>query len=353
MPERKELKTGRRHRRSRRRVSRANHSKQRGRGVSESHAEKYLENSKRKAFKLLQNDGIISKKSKNAIKQGLKEDPHVRFIVHILKMLVNVENKAALCAGPHIRAVEDLGRAEPLLLRTTRAAISKSAKGRLNPEAASLAITEPLRQLLLSTRMKNACEDKDGIVTRIREDVRRRWKNMQRLMPNDSAIWKKLSNADPAFIESLEAAVNRSWKTVLLAALVMGGAIGTRVTADKLRRDPVLREELYAAAAGHGDVMAKKQTAGVANVSEAARRVVGATPSPQPAHSFLWRHAHALLSVAGVGILIKLLSGSYASSAEGTNAHGTENSASQVEPLESQALAPHYYPSAPPPDTLD
>lgn len=298
------------------------HAEQRGRGVSESHLLRYKKHAKAKASELLRHEGLLSQHAQKAIEQGACEDADVRVIAHILKILVNVENKAALCAGPHICPVEDLKKAEPLLMRETRASMSQSARNSLDSDKAALTIVKPLEHFLHSRGMRDACEDKDGVVERMRQDVRRRWKDMLRLRPRAENVWKQLARADPAFAASIDAAASRSWKTLLLTALAMGGVVGAGFSAEKLRQDPKLRAKLYAAATEGvanaqqqltqhtADVAGRLRKAGGtegANIAQAARRLAGATPAPKVDQSWISRNSRVLLTTLGGSALLLAL----------------------------------------------
>ena len=181
---------------------------QRGPGVTDDMTKTTRSNAQTAASELLHVSGLRS----------TTKEADVAFINHISQILVNSETKAELCAGPIALPANDL-------MRATCAAISRSAKNRLDPAAAATEITAPLGDLLDSPTMKASCKDKAGILSIIREDVRVRWKIMLQMENTCQNLWNKLANSDLTFTKSLDRVAARSWrKTVALAGIKLGAA---------------------------------------------------------------------------------------------------------------------------------
>jgi hypothetical protein len=271
--------------------------------VSESDLSKYQRYAKGEASELLRKEGLLPDRVEKAITRGEAEDEDVQLYEHVLKILVNAMRKARLCAGPRVLAAKDPEDAALQMMRATRAAMSRSAKKQLGPDRAALVITEPLQSFLHSKAMRDACEDKDGIMQRMRRDVRRRWKEMLDLRSGAERAWRALEREDPAFASSIDEVAVQSWKTLLLTALAMGGAAAAGISAEKLRRKSELRAKLHAAAAGARHRNAAARSPESASIAEAAEQLL----ERQPTESWLSRSARTLLGALGAGTLLLAL----------------------------------------------
>ena len=326
-----------------------------GPGTEGAHVEPYMQFATRHAARKLVDLGMLP------FDGDARRGAEARLAAHLVKILVNVETKAALCAGPQVLAAERLRRATPLLLQDTLAAMSQSAMQQLDDRDAARQITKPLKKFLFSRRMKHTCADKQGLLRRVRDDVRARWENMLQLKQDCGPAWDRLSAAAPAYTSAVRRASRRSWKRLLLAAIRMGGAVALasgalvarealRGRADSKERPPgsAVVGNLGAAASNVGDALAaaskvgdavaskvgdalaaasKVGDAAASKVGDAAASKVGAAVAskvgdagaskvgdagaskvrPQKALSFLRRNARELAAASSVAVLLQLL----------------------------------------------
>ena len=318
-----------------------------GPGTEGAHVEPYMQFATRHAARKLVDLGMLP------FDGDARRGAEARLAAHLVKILVNVETKAALCAGPQVLAAERLRRATPLLLQDTLAAMSQSAMQQLDDRDAARQITKPLKKFLFSRRMKHTCADKQGLLRRVRDDVRARWENMLQLKQDCGPAWDRLSAAAPAYTSAVRRASRRSWKRLLLAAIRMGGAVALasgalvarealRGRADSKERPPgsAVVGNLGAAASNVGDALAAASKVGDAvaskvgdalaaasKVGDAAASKVGAAVAskvgdagaskvgdagaskvrPQKALSFLRRNARELAAASSVAVLLQLL----------------------------------------------
>ena len=309
-----------------------------GPGTEGAHVEPYMQFATRHAARKLVDLGMLP------FDGDARRGAEARLAAHLVKILVNVETKAALCAGPQVLAAERLRRATPLLLQDTLAAMSQSAMQQLDDRDAARQITKPLKKFLFSRRMKHTCADKQGLLRRVRDDVRARWENMLQLKQDCGPAWDRLSAAAPAYTSAVRRASRRSWKRLLLAAIRMGGAVALasgalvarealRGRADSKERPPgsAVVGNLGAAASNVGDALAAASKVGDAVASKvgdalaaaskvgdaAASKVgdagaskvgdAGASIRPQKALSVLRRNARELAAASSVAVLLQLL----------------------------------------------
>ena len=255
-----------------------------GPGTEGAHVEPYMQFATRHAARKLVDLGMLP------FDGDARRGAEARLAAHLVKILVNVETKAALCAGPQVLAAERLRRATPLLLQDTLAAMSQSAMQQLDDRDAARQITKPLKKFLFSRRMKHTCADKQGLLRRVRDDVRARWENMLQLKQDCGPAWDRLSAAAPAYTSAVRRASRRSWKRLLLAAIRMGGAVALasgalvarealRGRADSKERPPgsAVVGNLGAAASNVGDALAAASKVGDAVASKVGDALAAAS----------------------------------------------------------------------------